>query len=211
MRPFLPCLLTALTISLAAHAQPYKGYRPTTPTDPDWPCDQLLVPKLSAGSYWAGTIPAVPQPNWRDDPSYSRMVETLADRATPDDQAVKLAVTYIRHQPVKQRARAAAALFGAVVVEANDQRDLVITRLDELSRRQKNLSATIDRIEAKLAAIPATATGDQAQLRTELTGDRDLRIQGFQDTQHSITFACAVPGDYDRRLGALARALQTHP
>lgn len=211
MRLFLPCLLTALTLAAAAHAQPYKGYHPTTLTDPDWPCDQTLVPKLSAASYWAGTIPATPQPNWRDNSTYSRMVETIVNRDTPEDQALSQARAYIRRQPASQRAHAAAALFGAAVAEANDQRDQVITRLDDLSRRQKNLSATIDQIEAKLAAIPANATGDQAELRTELTGDRDLRIQGFQDTQHAMTFACAVPGDYDRRLGALARTLQGNP
>ncbi len=208
MRPFLICLLAGLTAAPLALAQPYKGYHPAAPVDPDWPCDQLLVPKLSAASYWAATIPAKAADNWRDNDSYSAMVTNIVNRDTPEAKALATARAYIAHQPKAKRAAAAAALFGAAVDEANDERDEVINHLDDLSRRQKNLSDTIQTIENKITAIPATATGTQAQLRAELVGERDLRIQGFQDTQHTISYACAVPGDYDRRLGALARALQ---
>ena len=211
MRPFLLCLLAGLAAAPAAWAQPYQGYHPTTPSDPDWPCDQPLVPKLSAGSYWAASIPAKAPANWRDNDSYSQMIETIINRDTPNDKALAMARAYLNKQPKAKRAAAAAALFGAAVDEANDERDEVINRLDDLSRRQKNLSAVIETIENKINAIPATATGAEAQMRSELTGDRDLRVQGFQDTQHAIVYACAVPGDYDRRLGALARLLQGSP
>jgi hypothetical protein len=178
------------------------------PADPNWPCEQLLVPTLSAGSYWSGTPVPHGDTSWRDDPKLTTIVTTAVDRDTPDDEVKKDLVTYADAVPAAQRGKAVARLFGFIVDDANDERQHIIDRLDDLSQRQKNLSVEIDGISKQIDAIPENATGDAATQRAALMGQRDFNIRTFQETQHTVHYACEVPGTFDQRLGLIARTLE---
>ena len=189
-------LLTGLWWQNAA-AQP-------KPPDPDWPCQQTLVPKLRAGSYWASGVVPTGDYSWHDNEKLTQLIETVVDRDTPDSEVQADLAAYLKGAPKTDRAR----LFGYIVDEANDERQLVIGRIEELSRRQRGLDDTIGSISKQIDAIPANATGAAAGQRTDLLGQRDFNIRTFQEAQHTMQYACEVPGAFDRRLGLIARTLE---
>jgi hypothetical protein len=199
----MPTRIVFVTLTAATLLAGPPGHAQPKPADPDWPCQQLLVPKLSAGSYWAGTTEPKADPDWRDSDSTTHLIETIVSRDTSDAKAVALATATVRHATPGRRATTAAELFGDVVEEANAERDEIISHIDQLSRRQQNLGQTIDRINGQIAKTPTTSP-DYA----DLVGQRDFNIQTFQDAQHTIRYACDAPASYDRRLGLIARALQ---
>ncbi len=191
------CLLL-MTVT-AARAQP-------APADPDWPCFQNLVPTLSAGEFWSGPSPK-PDPGWRDDTPVFNLVTEISDRDTPMQDANAKLAAYANAIPQADRAAKLPALFGAIVAQINDERADLIGRLKHLGHRQRLLSDKITELSAEADKIPTTATGPDLANRTEIIGDRDLTIRGFQQMQRSLRYACEAPGTLDRRLGSFAQIL----
>ena len=177
----------------AAHAQPAAQ-------NPDWPCAQRLVDRLSTGATWPG--PAAPPADWRNDAPLFALVTDIADRDTPEaDGAAKLGA-YADAIPPAERAARIPALFGAIVDQTNDVRAPLIARLEQLGRRQRALGQAIAEIGTRIDALPPGAARD------ELTGDRDLDVRAFQQTQRTMRYACEAPSTLERRLGTYARLLQ---
>ncbi len=197
MRLVLPIIVLACGTAAAQPAAP----------DPDWPCQQHLIPTLQAGSYWTGPAVKTDDYSWHDDEKLTALVENAVDRDTPDDEAKAALAAYSDAIPQDQRTTALPRLFGALVNETNDERGLVIARIQAIAHRQHELGDVIAKLSDKAEAIPASATGDAATRRADLAGERDLDTSAFQATQHTIRYACEIPGVFDRRLGAFARVL----
>ena len=193
-------ILAITTVFLIAAASAAIAQPP--PQDPDWPCAQRLVAKLEPGSYWDGPpIPA--NTDWRDDQPLAAAVTDITDRDISDDEAQAKLKAYVESLPADQRAKSIPALFGALVDQTNDERGMLIGRIDELSRRQHALSNTASGLDAKLDA----ASPDK---RADINGERDLTIRAFQEAQRTMRYACEAPANLDRRLGLLAHVLTAY-
>ena len=72
------CLGT-LAIALMVAAAPRSE-------DPDWPCQQRLVPKLAPAAYWNGPLDG--QGDWRLDPEVAELVRELAPRRVTTEQGL---------------------------------------------------------------------------------------------------------------------------
>jgi hypothetical protein len=192
LRFFFAVTLQAFVCLASANGQP-------PPQNPDWPCVQRLVPKLEPGSYWAG--PPVPaSTGWRDDQATYAIVTDVTDRDITDAEAQAKLKAYVETLPADQRTQKAPALFGAIVDQTNDERGMLIDRIEQLARRQRALSDTISDLSARIDKTPPDKQAD-------LTGERDLTIRAFQEVQRTMRYACEAPGNMERRLGLLARTL----
>ena len=192
-----PAITTLFLIAAtsAAIAQP-------PPQDPNWPCAQRLVTKLEPGSYWDG--PPIPTATgWRDNESLAAVVTDAVDRDTTNEDAQTKIKAYVDSLPADQRAKSTPTLFSALVDQTNDQRSMLISRIEQLSQRQHALSNTISDLNAKADAAPA----DQ---RPDINGQRDLSIRAFQEVQRTMRYACDAPANMDRRLGLLAKTLSAY-
>jgi hypothetical protein len=169
--------------------------------NPDWPCAQRLVETLSPGAYWNG--PVTPDPNWRNDQAVFDLVTDIVDRDTQEADAVAKLTTYAATLPPEARAKRLPALFAALVEQTNDQRTPLIQRLEQLGRRQRGMGETIAAISNRIDATPAADPH-----RDDLVGERDFDVRAFQQTQHTMRYACEAPPAMERRLGAFARVLQ---
>ena len=193
-------LMVFLLAAGSAAAQPQ-------PPNPDWPCQQRLIPELQAGSYWTGPPVPTGDYSWHDDEKLTALVDGVVDRDTPDAEATATLAAYADSLPASERLKAIPRLFGALVGETNDERGQVIARIETISRRQRELGDLISQLSNQADAIPATATGADAAKKADLVGQRDFNIQAFKDAQFTVRYACEVPGNYDRRLGLFARTL----
>ena len=170
--------------------------------DPNWPCAQRLVAVLTPGSYWAGNVPS--QTGWRDDEKVFPLVTDIVNRDTPDDEALAKLKAYADGVPAAQRATAFPLLFSAIVDETNDERTLLIRRIEQLGLRQRRMGDVVGTISTKVDEMPMTDPH-----RPDLVGERDFDVRAFQETQHTMRYACEAPATMERRLGIFAKALQS--
>ena len=186
-------------IALALHATPIFAQYPGQ--DPDWPCAQRLVPTLTPGSYWNGPISS--NPSWRDDEALFELVTDIVNRDTDDADGLAKLNIYVNSIPNAQRAAALPQLFSAIVDQTNDERTLLIQRIKQLGLRQRRMGDVVASISTKVDELPTTDPHYQ-----DLAGERDFDVRAFQETQHTMRYACEAPANMERRLGLYARALQ---
>jgi hypothetical protein len=192
--------LAILIGSATARAAPWQP-------DPDWPCPQRLVPRLTAAEYW-NVVPLTGLGDWHADPAVVRLVQELAPRRVTTDAGLgAIAAFALSLSSAKQR-RLGLAFLG-LLDESNRERTDLIDKLKEIGRRQRELADLVARLGAELDAIPPGATGDAAQKRVDLQQRYTFSAKNFEDVQRTIRYACETPVTLDARLGAWARALQS--
>jgi hypothetical protein len=169
--------------------------------DPDWPCAQRLVEVLSPGAYWNGRVPE--HTGWRDDEILFPLVTEIVDRDTPDAAALAKLDTYVAAIPQADRTTKLPALFSAIVDQTNDERSLLIRRLEKIGRRQRAMGEKIATLSNEVDALK-----DTDPKRDDLAGARDFDVRAFGETQHMVRYACEAPAAMERRLGVFARDLQ---
>src|SRR5471030_296374 len=65
------------------------------PRYPDWPCAQAKVPEISLAAVWAGPPLGDADEKWKDDPKVRALVEKVAARKTPLDDAQKAITEFL--------------------------------------------------------------------------------------------------------------------
>ena len=179
---------------------------PPRAEDPDWPCQQRLVPKLTAAAYWSG--PALEGVgDWRADPEISGLVRRLAPRRVSTQQGLAEIAAFVRTVS-NDRPRRLALVFRGLLEETDRERAGLIEELKEIGRRQRELADLVARLATELNAIPPDARGENAAKRIDLQQRHDFTARNFEEIQRTIRYACETPVELDARLGAWARALQ---
>ncbi len=190
-------LLAALPLALAF---PAAAQMPVQ--NPDWPCAQRLVETLEPGSYWNGP-PVPPHVNWRDDDKIFPLATDIVDRDAPETDALAKLRAYADSIPQDKRATDIPFLFGALVDQTNDQRSILVKRIEQLGHRQREMGDVISKISNAVDASAATDPGHD-----DLVGKRDLDIRVFKELQFTMRYACEAPANMERRLGAFAKVLE---
>ncbi|MBV8738180.1 MAG: hypothetical protein JO007_13160 [Alphaproteobacteria bacterium] len=193
------CTVVLLSI-VSARSAPPRG------EDPNWPCQQRLVPRLSAAAYWNG--PSLDKiGDWHADPDVADLVRRLAPRQVSTEEGLK-EIAAFAHNLSGDRQRRLALAFCGLLDESNRERADLIVKLKEIGRRQRELADLVTRLATELDAIPANASGDAAARRIDLEQRHDFTARNFEEIQHTIRYACEAPVALDARLGTWARALQ---
>jgi hypothetical protein len=176
------------------------------PRYPDWPCVQAKVPELSIASVWDGPSIEQAEKTWQDDPSIRNLVERLAARRIPIEEAQKSIEDFLAGAGAA-KADKGARLFAGLFETLNRQRTEVMNGLERLQRRQRELA---DRIKADVSAqyeLQDKPQPDQAKL-DELGTQIEWSTRIFDERRRSVRYACEVPVTIERRLFALARTIR---
>jgi hypothetical protein len=197
---FVLTALAALFLAAAAKSAPPKA------EDPDWPCQQRLVPKLTAASYWNGP-PLAGIGDWREDAAVADLVRRLAPRRVSTQQGLAEIAAFAQSLPGDHSPRLALA-FEGLLQKTDEERASLIDELKQIGRRQRELADLVARLASELNAIPPDAKGEAAAKRIDLQQRHDFTARNFEEIQHTIRYACETPVELDARLGAWARALQ---
>jgi hypothetical protein len=190
----------APTAATSAQSAPLRG------EDPNWPCQQHLVPKLVAAAYWGGQ-PLDGVGDWRGDPEIVDLVQRLAPRRISTGEGLSRIEAFAGGLSSDRSRRLALAFLG-LLEETDRERAALIEQLKQIGRRQRELADLIARLAADLASIPLDATGEAAAKRVDLQQRHDFTARNFEEIQRTIRYACEIPVVLDSRLGAWARALQ---
>jgi hypothetical protein len=192
-----------LVIAGLAAAEPAAA---VDPRHPDWPCVQVKVPELSVASIWAGPPIDDIGSIWEQDPQLRDLVARLAARRVPLEEAEKAAADFVNGD-AKTKEDKARRLFGGVFDALNRQRSEVMNGIERLARRQREMAEKIRREAQELRSLQDAAGTDAAKLE-QLANQLQWDTRIFEDQRKTVSYVCEVPVIIERRLGALARAIQ---
>jgi hypothetical protein len=173
--------------------------------DPDWPCQQRLVPHLTPAAYWNGPLDV--RGNWQADPEVAELVHHLAPRRITTEEGFA-AISSFAKAVSDDRPRRLALAFRGLLEETDRERAGLIEQLKQMGRRQRELADLVARLADELAAIAPDTTREAAEERVDLQQRHDFTARNFEEIQRTIRYACETPVALDARLGAWARALQ---
>jgi hypothetical protein len=188
-------LLASATAALAAD-----------PRHPDWPCNQIKVPELSAAAVWAGPPIDDVGDAWQNDSTIRDLVARVAARRTSLDDAEKAIADYFS-SATGDRQTKAKLLFAGVFTTLNRERSVVMDGIERFARLQKQSAERIRDEISEMRALQDAPNRDEAKVE-DLGNKINWETQVFQDKRKTISYVCEVPIIIEQRLGALARAIQ---
>ena len=176
------------------------------PRYPDWPCVQAKVPELSVAAVWDGPSIEQAQKLWQDDPAIKNLVERLAARRIPLEEARKSIEDFLSVAGAA-KAEKGLLLFAGLFETLNHQRTEVMNGLERLQRRQRELADSIRADVASLRELQDKADPDHTKI-DELGSRTEWSTRIFEDRRKSVSYACDVPTIIERRLFALGRTIR---
>jgi len=171
---------------------------------PDWPCQQVKVPELSAAAVWPEPLPQNEE-KAKEIPGLNGLAAELAARRTPMEEAEKKIASFITGTPEEKKEKA-GLLFLGVFNALNSQRLQVMNGIERAYRKQKDFAEKIRTDTEKLRELQ-DANSDTPQLK-ELVSQVQWETRIFDDRRKTLKYACEVPVQIDQRIFALARAIQ---
>jgi hypothetical protein len=180
------------------------------PDNPDWPCVQRKVAKLTAAQMWDG--PAVDDlTEWRGRDDIKKLTAVLANRRVPVEEAAAAVARFAEAQPADRRDDALKLLFAGLLDLVNNDRAVVMRGIERFQQRQKARAAEIERQGAALRQLRERGKSDQ-NARAELAAAEDRYqwdVRVFTERQQSLPLACEVPVLIEQRLFELAREIRS--
>jgi hypothetical protein len=178
--------------------------RGKTKSNPNWPCQQILVEALSPASVWAG--PSIDRLDWRSDPKIAELSAKLAARRLPLEAAEK-EIGAFAQEAGQSKTQELPALFAGIFDKLNSERNQVIAGLIRFGEKQRNLADKIkEENEVYLEAQHRKKPGDPEDPSLLEKLQWDVRI--FDERRQSISYVCETPVLIEKRLFALSRAIQ---
>ena len=176
------------------------------PRYPDWPCAQVKVPEISLAAVWAGPPLGDAEENWKNDPNVNALVEKVAARRLPLDEAQK-AITDFLSTPGADKAVAGKRLFAGLFEQLNAERSSVMGGLERVTRKQRQAAEKVRADTLALQALQDATPPDQPKI-DELGNQLVWETRIFEDRRRVVKFVCEVPTMIDQRLFALSRTIQ---
>ena len=192
-----------LTVFVALVAVPAGGVpqgRAASSEDPDWPCIQRLVPRITAVQVWAGPEPD--PTSWQGDIEVARLASKLAARRTSLKDSEKLVEDFADTQAPEAVNDKLAALFGRTLQIINQDRASIIAGIKRFAKRQRQLA---ERIRETRASLKESDVSTDAETELNETLTWDLRI--FDEREKSMTYLCEQPVLLEQRAFALGRTI----
>lgn len=187
--------IVTLTALLSGHSGPALAQH-----DPDWPCIQRLVPRISIAQVWNGPTPDPAK--WEDDTEINGLASKIAARRLPVDEAEILVEEYAEAQEPASLNDRLAALFSRTLEIINSDRASIIAGIKRFSERQQQLAERIR--ENRVAVNESDPASDDGRSLSE-TLHWDTRI--FSEREKSLTYLCEQPVLLEQRAFALGSAV----
>ena len=176
------------------------------PRYPDWPCNQIKVPELSAAAVWAGPPIDDVGDSWEQDPQIKDLVVRLAARRTSLDDAEKAIGEFLSAHAADKLTKA-KLLFAGLFATLNRERSVVMDGIERFAQRRQQIADRIRTEARQMRELQDMPNRDESKVH-ELTNRLDWDTRVFEDQRKTIGYVCEVPTIIERRLGALARAIQ---
>jgi len=177
----------------------------------DWPCVQRKMETLSVAAIWDGpSIEGVK--GWFREPGMADLIEFVATRRVPVEEAEQAITNYAEGLPKDQRDEKLLMLFAGLFDKMAGQRRTVMSGIEKYEKSQKERARELERQSSAIGELekkqpPGVTTEDTPELAA-LREKFNWAQRIFQERQSSIPLACELPVLIEERLYALTRTIR---
>lgn len=200
---------------LAAMAVAIAGIMPALAVDeanPNWPCVQRKVEKLTSAQIWDGP-PVEDIKDWWEDKEINKLVNYVVSRRVPMNEVEKAIEKFANTMPEgPERDKRLTVLFAGVLDRTNSVRGQIIRGIETFQTRQVARAAELERESSRLAELHKKAEDDpeKAEEVKKAQDEYDWNARVFKEREGNIPVACEIPVDIEQRAFAVARAIRFH-
>lgn len=182
----------------------------STEQDPDWPCEQALVPEVAAAVVWDGPPVEGLQRDWRQEPDVRALVERITRPQAGEAQAQEAIDAFAAGLAPGDKDRKLTLAFAGVLETLNQDRGTLISGIKRYSRDQaRRAEALGGELDAMVRLEQDTSDSGREQLEA-LKKRLELEQRIFDERERTIPYLCLRPVAVEQRLGFLARALAAY-
>lgn len=179
------------------------------PANTDWPCEQPLRGEMSVGAMWQGPDPAGIQEDWHNAPAVVALVNEIAPRRVPQEDALSNVRRFAAGYQGEERARVLTQVFVGVFDTLSAERSQIVRGIKRFYHRQDALAKRMEEGWKMLGDIdPNTTDAKLAEQRAAIQQQIDWDSRVFDDRQRLLPVVCEQPRVIEQRVFALSRALQ---
>jgi hypothetical protein len=175
----------------------------------EWPCEAPLRGEMSVGAMWQGPDPTTAQEEWRKTPAVVAVVNEIAPRRVPQDEALAAVRRFASGYQGEERAKILTQVFAGVFETLSAERSQIVRGIKKFYRRQESLAERMEEGWKLLGEIdPNTTDPKLAEQRAAIQQQIDWDSRVFDDRQRLLPVVCEQPRVIEQRVFALSRALQ---
>lgn len=197
--------------ALSVMAVPPSAYAVDT-SNPDWPCVQRKVEKLTSAQIWDG--PDVDDVrNWWEDKEATKLARYIITRRVDLGDAEAAIAKFAEAIPEgEERDKRLTTVFAAVLEESNKVRSSIVAGIERFQKRQVGRSQRLEQQSTELSKLrrelgrAASENPEFAKLQEEY----DWNARVFKERQDNLPLACEIPVEIEQRAFAVGRALRFH-
>ncbi len=179
------------------------------PANADWPCEQPLRGEMSIGAMWQGPDPAGIQEDWQKIPTVVALVNEIAPRRVPQDDAVANVQRFAAGYQGEERAKILTQVFVGLFDTLSAERNQIVRGIKRFYRRQDALAKRMEEGWKMLGEIDPNSTDPKlVEQRAAIQQQIDWDSRVFDDRQRLLPVVCEQPRVIEQRVFALSRALQ---
>ncbi len=187
-----------------------EAEQPAAPrANAEWPCEQPLRGEMSIGAMWQGPDPAAIQDDWHNTPAVVALVNEIAPRRVPQEDALANVRRFAAGYQGEERAKILTQVFVGVFDTLSAERSQIVRGIKRFYRRQDALAKRMEEGWKTLGEIdPNTTDPALAEQRAAIQQQIDWDSRVFDDRQRLLPVVCEQPRVIEQRVFALSRAIQ---
>ncbi|HJT12630.1 MAG TPA: hypothetical protein VJ790_08430 [Dongiaceae bacterium] len=175
----------------------------------EWPCEAPLRGEMSIGAMWQGPDPAAAQEEWRKTQAVVALVNEVAPRRVPQDEALASVRRFAAGYQGEERAKILTQVFAGIFETLSSERSQIVRGIKRFYRRQEALAHRMEEGWKALGEIDPNSTDPKlAEQRAALQQMIDWDSRVFDDRQRLLPVVCEQPRVIEQRVFALSRAIQ---
>ncbi|MCU7930813.1 MAG: hypothetical protein KZQ90_08430 [Candidatus Thiodiazotropha sp. (ex Codakia rugifera)] len=187
-----------------AHAAPRMD------EDPDWPCEQVLVPEVAAAVVWAGPPVAGLEDEWQQHKRVNELVQSISTAEADADTVEHEVEAFASLQQPQEKDRNLTLLFAGVFEVLSDRRGKMLKGIKRYSQGQ---AARAKRLGEEMDEM-IRLENDSSQAAREKLGmmqkEMKLKQRMFDEREAFIQHLCERPVVVEQRLGMVARTIAAY-
>jgi hypothetical protein len=175
--------------------------------NPDWPCEQILVPEVPPAVVWAGPSITGLEQAWEQDEEVAALVRRFTSPDYDMEAADGEIADFAARQAPAQKDQRLTLLFAGVIQTLNDLRRKEHQSIMRYARgqaaRANRLSEDIDEMVRLQEDGSAAAQERLALMQKEM----ELKQRMFDEREVFMQHLCTRPIIVEQKLGVLARTI----
>ncbi len=195
-------LICGCLLASTLHAQEMQEQQ-----NPDWPCEQILVPEIQAAVVWAGPPISGMEQAWEQDKEVEGLVRRFVSSDYEEDAADRAIADFSAAQEASQKDHKLTLLFAGVLTSLNEIRS---KEQEDIMRYARGQAARADRLSEELDEMVRLQDDPSPEARERLalmSKEMEIKQRMFDEREAFIQHLCTRPMVIEEKLGVLARTI----